>query len=79
MTIIEAISVIIGIMSIGYFIGRMIEAWLIGSWNYPKKEGGRMRFSEVVDTPEHAREFIELNQISQQEIVGIIVVWKEGE
>ena len=26
----------IGIMFIGYFIGRIIEAMLIGSWNYPK-------------------------------------------
>ena len=35
--IIEIIS-IIGILFIGYFIGRIIEALLIGSWNYPKKK-----------------------------------------
>ena len=28
---------ILGILGMGYFIGRIIEAWLIGSWNYPKK------------------------------------------
>jgi hypothetical protein len=28
---------IIGILFMGYFIGRIIEALLIGSWNYPKK------------------------------------------
>jgi len=27
---------IIGILGMGYFIGRIIECWLIGSWNYPK-------------------------------------------
>lgn len=29
---------IIGILGMGYFIGRIIEAWLIGSWNYPKEK-----------------------------------------
>ena len=35
MFIIEIVS-IIGIMFSGYFIGRIIEALIIGSWNYPK-------------------------------------------
>jgi len=35
MTFIEWISVI-GILFMGYFIGRIIETWLIGSWNEPK-------------------------------------------
>ena len=26
------------IMFVGYFAGRFIEAWTIGSWNYPKKK-----------------------------------------
>jgi hypothetical protein len=37
MLIIEILS-IIGIMFSGYFIGRIVEALLIGSWNYPKKD-----------------------------------------
>ena len=32
MELIEYIS-ILGIMFAGYFIGRIIESWLIGSWN----------------------------------------------
>ncbi len=35
------IVTIIGIMFLGYFIGRIIESILIGSWNYPKKKDGR--------------------------------------
>lgn len=33
-----AIFGIVGIMFVGYLIGRIIEAILIGSWNYPKKK-----------------------------------------
>jgi len=36
-----------------------------------------MRYTEIVDTPEHAREFMELNKIEQKDIIGIIVVWEE--
>jgi hypothetical protein len=34
-------------------------------------------YSEVVDTPEHARAFIKLNKIKQKDIRAIIIVWEE--
>lgn len=36
------LTCIIGILFMGYFIGRVIEALLIGSWNYPKKPGKKI-------------------------------------
>lgn len=36
-----------------------------------------MRFSEVIDTPEHVRDFMIDNKIKQDDIVGIIIVWDE--
>ncbi len=34
-------------------------------------------YSEVVDTPEHARDFLEMNKIKQEDIRGIVVMWFE--
>lgn len=36
-----------------------------------------MRLSEVVDSPESAKEFLDVNQIKQDSIVGIVVIWDE--
>lgn len=36
-----------------------------------------MIFSEVVDSPESAREFLDLNKIKQKQIKGIVVMWEE--
>jgi hypothetical protein len=34
-------------------------------------------YSEVVDSPENARKFLEMNNITQDEIRAIVVVWEE--
>jgi len=36
-------------------------------------------YSEVVDTPEKARKFLELNKITQEQIKAIVVIWDEEE
>ena len=36
-----------------------------------------MILAEVVDSPESAKEFLELNKIKQEEIKAIIVMWEE--
>ena len=41
------------------------------------KKENNYRYSEVVDSPENARKFIDLNQIKQKQIIGIIVIWDE--
>jgi hypothetical protein len=35
------------------------------------------RFSEVLDSPESLKEFLELNKIKQKQIVAVVVVWDE--
>jgi len=37
---------LIGLLLMGYFVGRHIEYWTIGSWSYPKKytKGKQMKF-----------------------------------
>lgn len=36
-----------------------------------------MKFSEVVDSPENAREFLNLNKIKQNQIISIVIIWEE--
>ncbi len=40
---------IVGVLFGGYFIGRLVEAWLIGSWNNPNERGKRLLGSEKSD------------------------------
>ncbi|CAK0756920.1 hypothetical protein CCP1ISM_60035 [Azospirillaceae bacterium] len=34
-------------------------------------------YSEVVDTPENAREFLKMNGIKQKDIRAIVILWDE--
>jgi len=36
-------------------------------------------YSEVVDTPEHARAFMKMNKIKQKDIRAIVILWKEND
>lgn len=36
-----------------------------------------MLFSEVVDSPESAREFLNMNKIEQKDLKAIVVMWEE--
>ena len=36
-----------------------------------------MRFSEVVDNPESLKEFIDMNKIKQDQILGVVIIWDE--
>ena len=36
-----------------------------------------MRLSEVVDSPESVQEFLDINKIKQEQIIGIVIIWDE--
>lgn len=42
-----------------------------------QKNGVKMILSEVVDSPESAKEFLEINGINQEQIKCIVIVWDE--
>jgi hypothetical protein len=49
----------------------------LGLGFYVNKNKNKLILSEVVDTPESAKEFIKLNKIKQKQIRAIVIVWDE--
>jgi hypothetical protein len=59
------------------------KVWRTNKLRETSKKKGRGEemtiYSEVVDTPEHARAFMKLNKIKQENIRAIVILWDEKE